>query len=410
MFAPDRLAAWSGGSWTAVPAAPVTGFAHDTRELRPGQLFVALKSERRDGHEFLAAAAAAGAAGALVGRAAPEIALPQLVVADPLAAFQAIAHEHRRAFSGPVIGISGSAGKTSTKDLCALLLGGAPDRAGDRGQSEQPDRRAADAHADRSGGAPVCGGGGRDQPARRDGAAGAHDRARSGDRHAGGAGAPPGSGRPRRRWRARRRGSPAAIRAAGVALFPRPCEQFGAFRDLAVRRMVVEPAEVLRPAAPPKDRVFFAVTQRDDTTAACHRLRAAAAAAFHAPPRLRRHGAERRAGHLRRAVARRAGPAHPGAAGGLAARALAGRTAAGGRAAGLRRLLQRQPGVDGRRAGELRIAGARRAAESLRAGLHGGAGSAGGGLSPPAGPHDASAPGRPPVHRRRPGRRRCARA
>ena len=42
---------------------------------------------------------------------------------------------------------------------------------------------------------------------------------------------------------------PAAVRAAGIAMFPRHCAQFGAFRDLAVRRMVVEPAEVLRPAA-----------------------------------------------------------------------------------------------------------------------------------------------------------------
>ena len=53
--------------------------------------------------------------------------LPQLVTSDPLAAFQRIAREHRREFHGPVVGVTGSVGKTSTKDLLALLLGGSPD-------------------------------------------------------------------------------------------------------------------------------------------------------------------------------------------------------------------------------------------------------------------------------------------
>ena len=76
VFAPGQLAAWSRGCWTAPPAVPITGFTNDTRALAPGQLFVALKSGRRDGHDFLAAAAAAGAAGAVVGRADPACALP----------------------------------------------------------------------------------------------------------------------------------------------------------------------------------------------------------------------------------------------------------------------------------------------------------------------------------------------
>ena len=85
---------------------------------------MALRTEKRDGHEYLADAQAAGAAAAVVADPRADVALPQLVVADPLRAFQAIAREHRRAFRGPVVGISGSAGKTSTKDLLALLLGG----------------------------------------------------------------------------------------------------------------------------------------------------------------------------------------------------------------------------------------------------------------------------------------------
>src|SRR3954464_885264 len=123
-FLAQQLAQWSGGRWTAQPSAPMTGFCVDSRLIRPGQVFVAIKTDKRDGHDFLSAARNAGAAAAIVAAANPSLPLPQLVVADPLAAFHAIAREHRRAFRGKVIGISGSAGKTSTKDLLTLLLGG----------------------------------------------------------------------------------------------------------------------------------------------------------------------------------------------------------------------------------------------------------------------------------------------
>ncbi|MEY4938740.1 MAG: hypothetical protein RIQ93_475, partial [Verrucomicrobiota bacterium] len=123
-FSPDTLARWTGGRWTARPVSPLTGFTADTRELKTGQVFVAIKTDRRDGHDFLAAAMAAGASAAIVATPDPDVALPQLCVSDPLGAFQAIAREHRRSFAAPVVAISGSAGKTSTKDLLALLLGG----------------------------------------------------------------------------------------------------------------------------------------------------------------------------------------------------------------------------------------------------------------------------------------------
>src|SRR5256885_581366 len=125
-FAPTYLASWTGGQWTSKPSSPLNGFTQDTRQLRLGQVFVALKTEKRDGHDFLAAAMAAGASAAIVSRPDHALALPQLVVADPLKAFQAIAHEHRRLFRGSVVGISGSCGKTSTKNLLASLLGGDP--------------------------------------------------------------------------------------------------------------------------------------------------------------------------------------------------------------------------------------------------------------------------------------------
>jgi len=125
-FAAEKLATWTGGSWSSFPGAAITGFNQDTRTLSAGQVFVALKTEKRDGHDFLGEAQARGAAAALVERTVAGATLPQLVVADPLAAFQRIGREHRREFHGTVIGVTGSVGKTSTKDLLALLLGGDP--------------------------------------------------------------------------------------------------------------------------------------------------------------------------------------------------------------------------------------------------------------------------------------------
>jgi UDP-N-acetylmuramoyl-tripeptide--D-alanyl-D-alanine ligase len=125
-FAPAYLATWTGGHWTSKPALPLAGFTQDTRQLRAGQVFVALRTDKRDGHDFLVTAMAAGASAALVSRPDTALALPQLVVDDPLRAFQAIAREHRRAFRGAVVGVTGSCGKTSTKNLLARLLGGEP--------------------------------------------------------------------------------------------------------------------------------------------------------------------------------------------------------------------------------------------------------------------------------------------
>jgi len=123
-FTPTQLAQWTGGRWTAQPVSPLSGFSVDSRLLRAEQVFVALTTDRRDGHDFLASAASQGATAALVARAVQDVALPQLVVPDVLRAFQAIAREHRRLFAGPVVGITGSCGKTSTKNLLATLLGG----------------------------------------------------------------------------------------------------------------------------------------------------------------------------------------------------------------------------------------------------------------------------------------------
>lgn len=124
VYSPQLLAEWTTGRWLGpTPNTEIRGFCQDTRRLQPGDCFVALKTGQRDGHDFLSAAREAGAAAALVDQARNEVDIPQLEVGDALTAFQTIAHQHRHRFEGPVVGITGSCGKTSTKDLIARLLG-----------------------------------------------------------------------------------------------------------------------------------------------------------------------------------------------------------------------------------------------------------------------------------------------
>ncbi|MGF1449932.1 MAG: UDP-N-acetylmuramoyl-tripeptide--D-alanyl-D-alanine ligase [Opitutales bacterium] len=122
VFDSEQLARWTGGRWHGQPET-ITGFGQDTRQLQAGDCFVALKTERRDGHDFLRAAQSAGASAALVSRVEVSVSLPQLEVPEVQPGFHAIAREHRQTFAKPVAGITGSAGKTSTKDLLACLLG-----------------------------------------------------------------------------------------------------------------------------------------------------------------------------------------------------------------------------------------------------------------------------------------------
>lgn len=93
----------------------------DTRTIDRGALFVALTGPSFDGHDFVAAAAHSGAAAALVARRLP-IDLPQVVVDDPLAALSAFARQWRRQFRIPVVGVTGSNGKTTTKELIGAIL------------------------------------------------------------------------------------------------------------------------------------------------------------------------------------------------------------------------------------------------------------------------------------------------
>lgn len=98
-----------------------TSVSTDTRSLKQGALFVALRGPNFDGHDFITAAVERGAAAALVDRQLP-IALPQVIVADPLAALSAFAREWRQQFAIPVVGVTGSNGKTTTKELIGSIL------------------------------------------------------------------------------------------------------------------------------------------------------------------------------------------------------------------------------------------------------------------------------------------------
>ena len=122
----EIAAACSGQLRGAAPAGEAHGVTSDSRALQPGELYVALKGEHHDGHAFLAHAQAAGASAAIVSdaAAAPE-GLPLIVVADPRRALGDLARAHRRRWAGQLLAITGSAGKTTTKELTAVALASA---------------------------------------------------------------------------------------------------------------------------------------------------------------------------------------------------------------------------------------------------------------------------------------------
>lgn len=105
-------------------ALTFSGISTDSRALQPGALFVALRGDRFDGHDYLHAVAAAGASAAVVRRGTPPVASMILYeVEDPLHAFGQLARKRRRMLKGPVVAITGTNGKTSTKEMLAAALG-----------------------------------------------------------------------------------------------------------------------------------------------------------------------------------------------------------------------------------------------------------------------------------------------
>jgi UDP-N-acetylmuramoyl-tripeptide--D-alanyl-D-alanine ligase len=118
--------AWVRDALSLSPAGSgqtFSGISTDSRAIQPGALFVALVGERFDGHDHLAAAATAGATGAVVRqgtKAVPGVLLFE--VPDTLVAFGLLARARRRRIPGPVIAVTGTNGKTSTKEMLAAVL------------------------------------------------------------------------------------------------------------------------------------------------------------------------------------------------------------------------------------------------------------------------------------------------
>lgn len=110
----------SGGGKPAVVKAVST----DSRKVKLNELFFALRGERFDGHNFIAAAVGAGAAGVVLEYDVPGLPdyFPRLKVRDTLRALQNLARHNRRVSGVPVVAVTGSSGKTSTKDLVASVL------------------------------------------------------------------------------------------------------------------------------------------------------------------------------------------------------------------------------------------------------------------------------------------------
>ncbi|MBI3148273.1 MAG: UDP-N-acetylmuramoyl-tripeptide--D-alanyl-D-alanine ligase [Betaproteobacteria bacterium] len=112
----------AGGGVLVGPNREVRAVSTDSRKLPPQALFVAIPGERFDGHDFVAAAFAQGAAGAMVStERAQGLPLPRVVVADTLPALAQCAEAWRAQFKLPVIAITGSNGKTTVKEMLATI-------------------------------------------------------------------------------------------------------------------------------------------------------------------------------------------------------------------------------------------------------------------------------------------------
>ena len=119
-----EICAAVGGTLLQDSGAPVTGVTTDSRAVQPGQLFIPLVGERFDGHAYIAKALDGGAAGCLTARE-PETLLPgklYIQVADTRLALKALASWYRNKFDLPVVQVTGSAGKTTTKEMIASVL------------------------------------------------------------------------------------------------------------------------------------------------------------------------------------------------------------------------------------------------------------------------------------------------
>jgi UDP-N-acetylmuramoyl-tripeptide--D-alanyl-D-alanine ligase len=155
-FDPGQLATWCGGEWESGEPAQLTGVSNNTRTLAPGDLYVAIRGERLDGHAFVGEAFQKGASAAVVDAGyAPETqAGPLLRVADSVEALGAMASGYRDLVTPVMVGVTGSVGKSTVKEMTAAILSGMMPTAKTRGNwnnniglplsllSMEPDTRA----------------------------------------------------------------------------------------------------------------------------------------------------------------------------------------------------------------------------------------------------------------------------
>jgi UDP-N-acetylmuramoyl-tripeptide--D-alanyl-D-alanine ligase len=113
----NEFAQWVRG--TAFGEGEITGFAIDSREVQPGDLFVAIRGDRVDGHNFVEKALELGAIGSLVEQ---PVKGPYVLVPNVVEALADMARHYRDRFSGNVVGVTGSVGKTTTKEILAAAL------------------------------------------------------------------------------------------------------------------------------------------------------------------------------------------------------------------------------------------------------------------------------------------------
>ncbi|MFA5689421.1 MAG: Mur ligase family protein [Kiritimatiellales bacterium] len=123
MFSSGEFSKWTGAEWkNSADEFSITGVSHDTRTLDSGAVYIALRGAVHDGHDFIPAAVERGAVALVVEKEIPSAAVPQLIVPDSLTALRKLAAGVRTTWNGTVIGITGSAGKTTVKEMIAAVL------------------------------------------------------------------------------------------------------------------------------------------------------------------------------------------------------------------------------------------------------------------------------------------------
>lgn len=126
MISINDICAWTGGKAEGLSGGAditISSFSTDTRTILSGALFVALKGENSDGQAFVKDAESKGAVACLVQEVVAGITISQIVVPDTLKALQEIAAAYRQKLNIPIIAITGSNGKTTTKNYIAAILG-----------------------------------------------------------------------------------------------------------------------------------------------------------------------------------------------------------------------------------------------------------------------------------------------